>query len=56
MREYWLVYPAEQAIYQFFLNERTKKYELAGMVASEEIATPVLFPELKIDLTEIFAE
>jgi Uma2 family endonuclease len=54
--EYWLVYPYEQAIYQFVLNAQTEKYELKGMYANDDIAIPFLFPELKIDLVEVFAE
>lgn len=54
--EYWLVYPYEEAIYQFVLNPTTEKYQLAAMYAGDEIASPTLFPELKIDLTEVFAE
>lgn len=54
--EYWLVYPYEQAVYQFVLNSQTEKYELKGMYANDDIATPFLFPELKIDLAEVFAE
>lgn len=54
--EYWLVYPYEQAVYQFVLNAQSEKYELAAMVAGDEIASPILFPDLKIDLAEVFAE
>ncbi len=54
--EYWLVYPYEEAVYQFVLNPETEKYQLLAMYAGDEIASPSLFPELKIDLTEIFAE
>lgn len=54
--EYWLVYPYEQAVYQFILNSQTEKYQLVAMCAGDEIASPTLFPELKLDLTEIFAE
>ncbi len=54
--EYWLVYPYEEAVYQFVLNPQTEKYELKGMYANDDMATPFLFPELKIDLVEVFAE
>lgn len=56
VREYWLVYPYEQAVYQFVLNAQTEKYELKGMYANDDMATPFLFPELKIDLAEVFTE
>lgn len=54
--EYWLVYPYEEAIYQFVLNPQTEKYQLAAMYAGDEIVSPKLFPDLKIDLSAIFME
>jgi Uma2 family endonuclease len=54
--EYWLVYPSEQAVQQFVLNEQRQKYELAAMFSGDEMISPVLFPELQIDLAEVFAE
>lgn len=54
--EYWLVYPYEQAVQQFVLNAKTQKYELAAMFPGDEVASPILFPDLKIDLAEVFAE
>ena len=56
VREYWLVYPSEQAVYQFVLNPQTEKYELKGMYAEDDVINPALFSELKIDLAEVFAE
>lgn len=51
--EYWIIYPEEQAIHQFVLeNER---YQLKQMYTVGDIATPQLFPELAIDVTEVFA-
>lgn len=54
--EYWLVYPYEQAVYQFVLNQDTEKYQLFAMQAGDDIAKPYLFPELHIDLADVFAE
>ncbi len=51
--EYWLVYPEEQAIYQFVLND-DRHYQLNRMYANDDIASPYLFPELSIDVNEIF--
>lgn len=56
VREYWLVYPSEQAVYQFVLNEPMQKYELAAMFSGDEVISSVLFSELKIDLGEVFVE
>ncbi len=54
--EYWLVYPYEQAVYQFVLNLQNNTYQLAAMYAGDDIARPYLFPELAIDLADVFAE
>jgi len=54
--EYWLVYPYEQAVYQFLLDQDTEKYQLFAMHAGDDIATPSLFPGLGIDLADVFAE
>jgi Uma2 family endonuclease len=50
--EYWLVYPEQQAIHQFVLDENGR-YQLKQMYA-DSIATPHLFPELAIELNEVF--
>jgi Uma2 family endonuclease len=54
--EYWIVYPYEQTIHKFVLDEVTEKYQLITMFSTEDIATPHVFPDLKIDLQEVFAE
>ncbi|WP_341327670.1 Uma2 family endonuclease [Methylotuvimicrobium sp. KM2] len=51
--EYWLVYPEEQAIYQFVLNDE-RQYRLKHMYANDDVAVPHLFPELQLDVNEIF--
>ncbi len=54
--EYWLVYPYEKAVHQFVLDNSTGKYQLIAMLSDEDYATPSIFPDLKIDLQEVFAE
>jgi len=54
--EYWLVYPVEQAVYQFVRHVDSEKYQLHAMYAGDDLAQPYLFPELQIDLAEVFAE
>lgn len=54
--EYWIVYPYEQTVHQFVLDKVTEKYQLTTMFSSEDIATSHVFPDLKIDLQEVFAE
>ncbi|ATG91890.1 Uma2 family endonuclease [Methylomonas koyamae] len=53
--EYWIVHPYEQTLYQFVLDQQ-EKYQLHAMHPGDEIATPYLFPDLQIDLNEVFAE
>jgi Uma2 family endonuclease len=52
--EYWIVYPNDQAIHQFVLNE-SGHYDLKYMYTDDDNAIPSLFSDLVIDLTEIFA-
>ncbi len=51
--EYWLVFPYEQTIQQFVLDE-TRRYQLKAIFTTDDIASPALFPELKIDLNDVF--
>jgi Uma2 family endonuclease len=51
--EYWIVYPEQQAIHQFVLDEH-ERYQLKYMYTEDDIATPQLFPEMAIELTEVF--
>jgi Uma2 family endonuclease len=51
--EYWLVYPYEQAVHQFVLSE-SGRYELKQMYADDDMAVPYLFPDLSVDLSEVF--
>lgn len=56
VKEYWMVYPYEKAVHQFVLDASTEKYQLIAMYAEEDYASPQVFPDLKIDLQEVFAE
>lgn len=53
VQEYWLVYPEHNAIHQFVLDDNGC-YQLKNMYADDDKATPALFPELAIDLIEVF--
>jgi Uma2 family endonuclease len=55
VKEYWLVYPADQVIQQFVLNEETAQYQLMNIYADEK-ASSYLFPELEIDLEKLFKD
>ncbi|SJM95579.1 Uma2 family endonuclease [Crenothrix polyspora] len=52
--EYWLVYPQQQAIHQFMLDDKGR-YQLKHMYA-DGAAVPILFPDLAIDLAEVFED
>lgn len=54
VQEYWIVYPEQQAIHQFILDE-TGIYKLIKMYAEDDKITPSLFPDLAVDLIEVFA-
>jgi len=54
--EYWLVYPYEEAVHQFILDKKTERYQLHKIYAQDGMISPCLFPELKIDLAEVFSE
>lgn len=56
VKEYWIVYPFEQAVHQFVLDEEHDKYELLAMFSGEDLATSHVFPDCEVDLQEAFAE
>lgn len=53
--EYWLVFPYEAIIEQFILDGQGG-YQLARIFAGDDLATPDLFPDLSIALSELFAD
>ncbi|MBU2568888.1 MAG: Uma2 family endonuclease [Gammaproteobacteria bacterium] len=53
VQEYWLVYPEQQAIHQFVLDAEGQ-YRLKAMFADKS-ASSYLFPDLSIDLIDLFA-
>jgi len=52
VQEYWLVYPENNAIYQFVLDDNGM-YQLKNMYADDDKANLALFPELAIDLIKV---
>jgi Uma2 family endonuclease len=53
VKEYWIVFPYENVVQQFALNNKGK-YELVKIYTDEDAITTPLFPDLKIELNEIF--
>ncbi len=54
VKEYWLVFPYEEVIQQYVLNDESGQYQLMNNYAGDDIATACLFPDLAIDLTQLF--
>jgi Uma2 family endonuclease len=55
VREYWVVFPSEYVLQQFILNENGK-YQLKDSFTEDEIFNAHIFPDLQINLAEIFEE
>ncbi|TAH19010.1 MAG: Uma2 family endonuclease [Cytophagales bacterium] len=51
--EYWIVYPNDAVIHQYVLKE--EKYYSHGIFTRQDVIVPFLFPELTIDLVDVFA-
>ncbi len=56
VKEYWLVYPYEATVSQFVLDEASDRYQLLAMFSKQDNVVPFLFPELTINLQEVFAK
>lgn len=54
--EYWIVDPVHQIITRFYMNEDLSKYREAEYFSKDNIIKPVIFPDLQIDLKEIFQD
>ncbi len=55
VREYWLVYPLEQHVNVYTLNENGK-YEGHQPYAKDDQISPKTFPDLVINLSEVFPD
>ncbi len=55
VREYWVVYPSEHVVQQFVRNEQGV-YALKNSFAEDETFYAHVFPELQINLSDIFRE
>ncbi len=52
VQEYWLVEPAEEIVLVYVLNEQDK---YIGLKPATDFVVSPLFPDLNIDITEVFA-
>jgi Uma2 family endonuclease len=55
VQEYWVVYPYEENLLQFVLNDK-QKYELYKIYVTDDVATSNLFPNLQVPLLEVFSD
>jgi len=55
VKEYWIVFPSEMVLQQFVLNEKGQ-YELKSSYAEDEKFHAFIFPDLVIDLAEVFKD
>lgn len=53
VKEYWLVSPADKLIYVYVLNDQGA-YTALPAFSPEDAASPALFPDLRLDLTDVF--
>ena len=51
VREYWLVHPLDESVQIYVLNE-AERY--IGLPPATEVARSAIFPELSVDLAEVF--
>ena len=50
--EYWIVYPNDGVVHQFVLKDEA--YYPHGVFTEQEFISPFFFPDLSIDLSEVF--
>ena len=55
VKEYWIIYPNEQTLFQFVLGN-DDKYRLHKMFAEDDLVPSYLFPDLIVDLKEAFED
>ncbi len=55
VKEYWIVDFDREQVFQFVLND-SGIYDAPKIYLSDEVLECVLFPELKVNLAELFAE
>ncbi len=54
VKEYWIVMPQEKLVEVFYLENG--KYQRIKAYTADEIISPILFPDLEIQLQEVFAD
>ncbi|WP_425058740.1 hypothetical protein SCACP_33960 [Sporomusa carbonis] len=54
--EYWIVDPTHQIITRYYLDHKTGTYLQPDYFDKENTISPIIFPDLQIDLKNIFPE
>ena len=54
VKEYWIVNPEANCMYQYVLNEKTGLYDDKGFFGRTDKVCPAIFPELLIELEFVF--
>lgn len=52
VKEFWMIFPGELTLHQYFLENG--RYELKGVYAEDQQFHAIRFPELSVDLQEVF--
>ena len=52
--EYWIVDPEHETLFQFVLDETTKKYQSVKIYVNDDAFSSSVFADMEIDLTKIF--
>jgi Uma2 family endonuclease len=56
VKEYWVVDPVHQIVNRFHYDENSKEYKKPDSFSRDDIITPTIFPDLQINLQEVFPE
>ncbi|MEL6537598.1 MAG: Uma2 family endonuclease [Bacteroidota bacterium] len=56
VQEYWIVDPEREGVQVFRRDETGNRFGIPQTYEGEVVVSPLLFPDLKVKLTELFAE
>ncbi|MEL6537597.1 MAG: Uma2 family endonuclease, partial [Bacteroidota bacterium] len=56
VQEYWIVDPEREGVQVFRRDETGNRFGIPQTYEGEVVVSPLLFPDLKVNLTELFAE
>ena len=56
IREYWVVFPLEKMLFQFYFNETTQRYNEPFIFANNDKFNAIIFPDFTLDLHKVFGK